>query len=600
MKQRNIRYIIGLMTIALLGVMGMQYFFIRQSYVQKSLLFDESVKAAINTVASKAEKLEVMEYSEIVQQMNKERFQREKNLERQVRLQEEMEDIRHTLTVKQQEYRDQEDHVLRMYPQAVLINNEFYETYINKPENNHLVTVDFGVQHSGMAGDFYQENFIEIKTRKTVPLEKAKDDSVRFLLVMDINPLTKQALNDIVALPPRTDLVLERQLRMMEQSLKLVQARTLMDTIAIFGGKSTQVVEDFAISMELAKKPLDQRINVDFIKQELLEELANREIDAPFQLEIRDEKKILFQFANMRNAAKTDLAIYSTPLFKEDLEGSNGQLLISFPNKQAAIMGNMEFILIVSIGLLLVLIGSFTYTILTLLKQKKISEMKTDFINNMTHEFKTPVATIMIASESLKDPEIAMDTARASRLAHIIYDENVRLGNHIERVLNIARIEKENLTWEAQPIHVNELLHAVLDSMVLQFQKNEVELTTELNAEKDLILADEFHLTNIMFNLLDNAIKYGQQDPKIFIRTRNTNKEIHIQVEDNGIGMNKEQLNKIFAQFYRIPTGNRHDVKGFGLGLSYVDDIVKRMKGKVSVKSERGKGTVFEVSLPLR
>ncbi len=582
-----------------MGVMAMQYFFIRQSFVQKSLLFDESVKAALSTVASKAEKREVIEYSQSIRALNKERYARERNLEMQVKLQEEMEEVRHALSRKQQDFREQEDHILRAYPHAIHLNNAFYETYIKRPENNHLVTVDFGIQHLGSPGSMYQENFIEIKTSRTLPLEQPQDDSVRYLLLMDINPFTKQALNNIVTLPPKTDIKLEAELRRLDQRLKLIQASTLMDTVAILGGKNPQVVEDLAISIELAQKPLNERIDVGFIKRELEDELYARQIASPFQLEIRDDSQLIYKFASTQEEPAGQGAAYSTPLFREDLEGSTGQLLIYFPDKRAAIMGNMEIILFLSIALVLVLIGSFTYTVLTLLKQKKISEMKTDFINNMTHEFKTPVATIMIASESLKDTEISLDPSRISRLANIIYDENVRLGSHIERVLNIARIEKENLTWEEQPLHVNDLMQAVLESMELQFQKNDIELTVSLDAKKDMIRGDEFHLSNIMFNLLDNAIKYRKDNPKITVRTKNTSKELFIYVEDNGIGMNKDQLSRIFDQFYRIPTGNRHDVKGFGLGLSYVDDIVKRLKGRVTVKSEKGKGTIFEVSLPL-
>jgi two-component system phosphate regulon sensor histidine kinase PhoR len=234
-----------------------------------------------------------------------------------------------------------------------------------------------------------------------------------------------------------------------------------------------------------------------------------------------------------------------------------------------------------------------------ILQQKKISEMKTDFINNMTHEFKTPVATIMIASEALKDSEVRKDESRMDRLANIIYDENIRLGNHIERVLNIARIEKENLKLEQKEIAVHDLMSAVADSMSLQFQKYGAEIKLMLDAKNDLILGDELHLSNVLFNLLDNALKYSSTHPEIELSTLNSGSNLIIRVKDNGIGMNRDQLSKIFEQFYRIPTGNLHDVKGFGLGLSYVNTIIKQLKGQIKVKSEKDKGSVFEISLPL-
>jgi len=225
--------------------------------------------------------------------------------------------------------------------------------------------------------------------------------------------------------------------------------------------------------------------------------------------------------------------------------------------------------------------------------------MKNDFMNNMTHEFKTPVATIMIASESLKDPEISQDRSRVARLAGIIYDENVRLGNHIERVLNIARMEKGDLKLDSESIDMHDLIHTVIDSMSLQLQKSNVNIDLDLAAEHAIVLGDELHLSNVIFNLIDNSIKYSNTDTLIRIKTRSEDKRIKLTLSDNGIGMGKEQLSKIFDQFYRIPTGNIHDVKGFGLGLSYVQDIIKRLGGTIKVKSEANKGTEFEITLPL-
>jgi two-component system phosphate regulon sensor histidine kinase PhoR len=251
-------------------------------------------------------------------------------------------------------------------------------------------------------------------------------------------------------------------------------------------------------------------------------------------------------------------------------------------------------------GLLLILILSFGYTIHSILMQKKISEMKTDFINNMTHEFKTPVATIMIASEALKDPELKADKTRIDRLANIIYDENVRLGSHIERVLNIAKIDKGDLRLEQKDVDMNDLLAAIVDSMSLQLQKRNASIELDLKAKHSIVAGDELHLSNVIFNLIDNANKYSPENPRIKISTFNTGKNLIIQVSDKGIGMSRDHLSKIFDQFYRIPTGNLHDVKGFGLGLSYVNNIVKRLNGTVRVKSEKDIGSEFEISLPIK
>ena len=275
-------------------------------------------------------------------------------------------------------------------------------------------------------------------------------------------------------------------------------------------------------------------------------------------------------------------------------------LYVNFPDKNAAIFNNLSATLASSGGLLLVLIFIFSYTLYAILRQKKISEMKSDFINNMTHEFKTPVATIMIASEALKDPEITEDKNRIKRLAGIIYDENMRLGNHIERVLSIARLEKKELHLEWEPVDINDLIVAVTDSMSLQLQKREANVVLNLDAENSTVNGDELHLSNIIYNLIDNANKYSAEPPRIVITTRNSNKSLIIDVADEGIGMEKDHTKRIFDQFYRVPTGNLHDVKGFGLGLNYVRDIVTQMKGSIKVSSEKDKGTVFEITLPLK
>lgn len=292
---------------------------------------------------------------------------------------------------------------------------------------------------------------------------------------------------------------------------------------------------------------------------------------------------------------------YTARLFQGDQGQSPGELSIYFPNKGGIIAETMGYWLFPSVlALLALLIGCFAYTLSIIFKQKKISAMKTDFINNMTHEFKTPVATIMIASESLRDPEISADDKRVSKLANIIYDENVRLGSHIERVLNIARLERENLKIERVNVHVNILAQDVLESMKLQLERAEGELKVDLAATRDLVTGDELHLSNVLFNLVDNAIKYSNGKPHITIKTFNRGNNVVVSIADRGMGMTKDQQEKIFDQFYRIPTGNIHNVKGFGLGLSYVNDIIKRLNGKITVRSEKDKGTQFEVTLPLK
>jgi two-component system phosphate regulon sensor histidine kinase PhoR len=287
--------------------------------------------------------------------------------------------------------------------------------------------------------------------------------------------------------------------------------------------------------------------------------------------------------------------VYQVSIFSKEVINDPGRIKISFPKKNSLILAKMTASMATSGALLLVLIVCFGYTIFSILRQKKISEMKMDFINNMTHEFKTPVSTIMIASEALKDQEIIEDKGRVARHANIIFEENQRLGNHIERVLNIARIEKNEFRLDIKHLYVNEMVTTVLDSMSLKLQKYQVIANLNLDAQKPMIEADELHFSNVLYNLIDNAIKYSPEVPEITISTFNKNDEVVIRVADKGIGMNRDQQTRIFEQFYRIPTGNLHDVKGFGLGLSYVNTIVKKLNGTISVKSEKEKGSEFEL-----
>lgn len=365
--------------------------------------------------------------------------------------------------------------------------------------------------------------------------------------------------------------------------------------------KKADVFKDLYQEYREVDVPLNKRVHPQTLDSMLRAELRNLSILSNYEYKVTSAERDSLIFTRASNQTKfLPYNSYETPLFPKDMIRDSGMLTITFPEKNSIILSNMTAMMGLSGGLLLVLIFSFGYTIHSILMQKKISEMKTDFINNMTHEFKTPVATIMIASEALKDPELTTDKSRIERLANIIYDENVRLGSHIERVLNIAKIEKGDLKLEHRDVDMNDLLSAIVDSMSLQLQKRNASIELDLKAGYSTVSGDELHLSNVIFNLLDNANKYSPENPQIKISTFISGKNLIIKVADKGIGMSKDQLSKIFDQFYRIPTGNLHDVKGFGLGLSYVNNIVKRLNGTIRVKSEKDVGSEFEISLPLK
>lgn len=251
--------------------------------------------------------------------------------------------------------------------------------------------------------------------------------------------------------------------------------------------------------------------------------------------------------------------------------------------------------LTVVVGLAL---GFFAFAVSIIIRQKRISEVKTDFINNMTHELKTPISSIGLSSEMLMQTDLSDNPDRLKRYAEIIFKENKRLEQLVERVLNMAKLDQSELKLEYEAIDLHELIERILDGFHFDEMIYDGETTMNLKAEKHWIQGDMVHLTNIIYNLLDNAIKYSDETSKIEIKSIDKNDGIEIKIIDNGIGIAKEQLAHVFEQFYRVPTGDMHNVKGFGLGLYYVKMIVEKHKGKINVESKIGKGTTFTIWFP--
>lgn len=270
---------------------------------------------------------------------------------------------------------------------------------------------------------------------------------------------------------------------------------------------------------------------------------------------------------------------------------------VQFPNREAQIINQMG-IWSFSSAVLLIVIVFFGYTLFVILKQKRLSEIQKDFINNMTHEFKTPISTIAVSTEVLKDTNIAQQPERLLQYATIIENENKRLKQHVERVLQMAKLDKEDVGLKKETVNLYEIIHEVVQSIDLALQEKQGSIQLNLNASSPELSADRHHLTNVIFNLLDNAIKYCTQKPSITIRTELKGSTLSLTVEDNGIGISDENKKRIFQKFYRVPTGNVHDVKGFGLGLHYVKQIVEAHHGRITVVSEPGKGCAFTIILP--
>ncbi|MGF1637473.1 MAG: sensor histidine kinase [Cyclobacteriaceae bacterium] len=347
------------------------------------------------------------------------------------------------------------------------------------------------------------------------------------------------------------------------------------------------------------ERKIDNRITEETLLKHLRNTLYDRGIDIDFQFGVydADENKILMSNAgnDLDELVKSEFKVY---LFPRDIIAHSNYLMLHFPDQRSFLLGKIWVSLASSVVLMAIIIFCFAYAVYTILKQKKLSEMKNDFINNMTHEFKTPISTVSLACEALRDIEINADVKLSQRYLSIINIENQRLGAQVEKVLQIAQLEKNDYKLKIEQLDVHTVIDQALENIRLQIDKRSGLIIKNLKAIDSLVLADEMHLTNIIYNLLDNANKYSNESPEITISTENRRHGVVIEIQDKGIGMTKEVQSRIFDKFYRAPTGNLHDVKGFGLGLAYVKTMSEVLGGKVHVSSVLNKGSKFEVYLP--
>ncbi|MFT3933265.1 MAG: HAMP domain-containing sensor histidine kinase [Chitinophagaceae bacterium] len=275
------------------------------------------------------------------------------------------------------------------------------------------------------------------------------------------------------------------------------------------------------------------------------------------------------------------------------------QMVVVIPNVRSSIFKQLRWLMIGAILFTLIIISAFYVTVSALLRQKKTSEIKNDFINNMTHEFKTPLATISLAVDAMRNEKVLQDREKMGYFSSIIKEENKRMNKQVETILQASQMERQEIQLNKMPMHVHDVIDHVLENFHLQLEDKNARTVLQLNAVADLIDADEVHFTNLISNLVDNAVKYSKENLVLKITTTSAGRFIQVRIEDNGIGMNKETQKRIFEKFYRAHTGNVHNVKGFGLGLSYVKTMVDAHGGKIKVESATGKGTCFILDLPL-
>jgi two-component system phosphate regulon sensor histidine kinase PhoR len=355
---------------------------------------------------------------------------------------------------------------------------------------------------------------------------------------------------------------------------------------------------------EMLSELYDWEKNIVIDKNEVLhtlkQSLLNSYIDTPFEFAIVKDGKISDGYFRQSRESDFEKSPYKVPLFSDRIFKQDVVLSVVFPQKNNFVLGKMVWILGGSMLFSLIILATFAMSLYFLIRQKKVSEMKSDFINNMTHEFKTPIATISLAADTITNAKIINDESGIRHFIGMIKKENSRMNKQVETILQIASLDKKEMDFFFKDVSIHSLIERAVETIEIQVSQKDGSIRLDLKADNHIINGDEEHLTNLFHNLLDNANKYSREIPEISVSTMNIDKGIQISVEDNGIGMTKAVQSKIFERFYRQASGNIHNVKGFGLGLSYVKAIVEAHKGNINVISELGVGSRFDVYLPFK
>ncbi len=535
MTQNTLKWIIVLMALALIGLISFQMYWINNAINISEDRFKKGVQDALNVVSAKLEQQEIV-YTAAKKLQYSQEGKTWIGLD--------------SITFISQKRKDSLEGGFLLKEEDV---RKFYFTPDSAEKNHEHLVVDVETDQpfKSSEGTWIDEDvLIEVKRFK------ANIDSV-----VEYNVSTEQTINKV------------------EEKSEMVT-----------------VILNELFSKE---RKLENRIDKRQLQTLLAASLQNQGIDIDFNYGVIDGENHNLVLTNAGDFKDEIMeSEFKTNLFKRDIIPTANYLAVFFPDQQTFLIGKIWFSLASSILLVLVIIGIFGYAVYTIMRQKKISEIKNDFINNMTHEFKTPISTVSLACEALQDEDVKKNDAFLKRYISIIETENKRLGLQVEKVLQMATLEKKDFKLKLEKLDIHEIIDRALDNINLQIEKREGVINKHLAASNRDVIADELHLTNIIYNLLDNANKYSRDKPEITISTKNKNGGIVVKISDKGIGMSKEVVKRIFERFYREPTGNLHDVKGFGLGLTYVKTMVDALGGSIGVKSDIAKGSTFEIYLP--
>lgn len=447
-------------------------------------------------------------------------------------------------------------------PENLRKENKYFSGQSHQPRNEEDpqldITFDFFIQGSKMNTEFstYKKDSLVFSYRETTPMIFNKSE-VTDPLEIAFNNIQHQVRN-----------------KMEEQRKRLL--KDLFDDV-----------------------PIEQRVDRELLDAFLLKEFEEKGIKLPYEFSIVDSrgKRVMSTVGFDESKANK---IYQKYLFPNDLHPKANHIQLYFPERPNYIMDSMGMVIPSAVFTLIMVLASIL-TLVIIVRQKRLDEIKNDFINNMTHEFKTPISTISLASQMLKDGSVAKNPDSLRHISSVIQDESKRLGFQVEKVLQMAIFEKGSAGLKIKKVNINELIAKVTNNFKLKVENKDGQIIEKLDAKNPTVYVDEVHFTNVIHNLLDNALKYRRGKPVFYVKTWNRPKNgVVISIEDNGMGISKENIKRIFEKFYRVPTGNIHNVKGFGLGLAYVKKIVEDHGGTITVESELNTGTKFEIFLPFK
>lgn len=556
MNRLQINIIIFLMSVSLVGIIAVQLLWIRNAIEVKEAQFDHATFEAMNNAILQVESYDAAKYIS-----NNVRFKSEDEFN----------------------------------SFSLISGDSLFDIQLNDSVFEELIFVgnENGETYSGT------KVYFSVSLTDTAHFKIHSDDKKRIwsshteIIVVDDEKL------HVVGEKLNTE---KEKLRILDESTDVKKATTAERKKSIDYRFSTinrtvrQLVFEYATEEESIKK----RLNLAHVEKVISTELENKNLPLEFNYAITNDDLDSVYIIKSEHFKDSDLnSKYKVNVFPHDLKQKSSFLVLSFPDKNVHLFNSVFFLSLGSLIFIIIIIITFSFTIYIILRQKKISEIKTDFINNMTHEFKTPIATISLAADSINNPKIIGNNKQVKFYTAIIKEENKRMNVQVENILQMSLIDKKELELNVKSHDVNTLLKKAIQNIQLHISEKKGSIDSHLKAFKTDIQVDEVHFINLINNLLDNAIKYTKGAPKILITTSDVKNELQINIHDNGMGMSADKLNKIFDKFYRVQTGNIHNIKGFGLGLSYVKAVLETFNGRIEVRSEIGKGSTFTIYLPI-